>query len=312
MTKRMLITGITGFIGKNLAIKYLEKGYEVFGNTFADDEPPLQKKSIHLQYCDIRNESQVDDLIGFSKPELIFHMSAQPYPLQSWLDPKNTMDTNINGTINLFSAIRKKNLDPKIVVACSSAEYGMTAFNSDTPLDENDKLLPIHPYGLSKVAQDIISYQYFKKYNMKILRARIFNTIGPGKKGDFVGDVSIQINKIKKGLQDPIIKVGNLTTKRDFTDVRDQASALIALIDSGKVGEVYNVCSGKAVSMRDVLEKMIQLSGIKIKVEVESERVRAIDEPIIIGDPRKIKKDCSWTQKYDIETTLQQSIDFWN
>lgn len=312
MAGRVLITGITGFVGGTLAQKYLDEGYEVFGNTFARDEPLPRDKAIHLQYCDIRNESQVEDLVRFSKPDLIFHMAAQPYPLESWLDPTNTIDTNVNGTIHLFSALMKEKLDPTIVVACSSAEYGMTVFNLNRPLKEEDPLLPVHPYGLSKVCQDILSYQYFTRYNMKILRARIFNTIGPGKKGDFVGDMSEQIARIKRGQQEPIVKVGNLTPKRDLTDVRDQASALISLANSGKIGEAYNVCSGNAIQIGEVLERMIKLSGIQIQVKVEQERVRPVDEPVITGDPTKIKKDCSWKQNYDIDTTLKDSIDFWN
>lgn len=312
-TKNVLITGITGFIGTYIAEKYLSEGNHVYGNLFARDElPPPKNKLLHLYYCDIRNERQIRKLVHVSQPDIVIHLAAQSYPIKSWQDPKYTMDTNVNGTLNLFSAVLKEKLDPIILVACSSAEYGYTAFKTKRPLKENDQLLPVHPYGLSKVCQDLLSQQYFVNYGMKILRARIFNTIGPGKKNDFLGDVSIQIAKIRKGKQKPIVKVGNLDTRRDMTDVRDQISALSALIKSGKLGEVYNICSGKSVKMRDLLHNMILMVESKIKIQVDPNKVRLVDEPIIVGDPSKIRKDCHWKPAYSMKNTLKDSVDFWN
>ena len=314
MTKqKILITGLTGFIGRHLAKKYLEEGNLVFGNTYDSQDPlPKKHKLLKLMKCDVKKFSQVQKLVKKSKPDLIFHLAAQPYPWKSWQDPKDTFDTNVNGTLNLFSAIMKEKLDPKILIACSSAEYGHTAFKKKSSLKETDPLLPVHPYGLSKVGQDLISYQYYTEYGLKVIRARIFNTIGPGKKNDFVGDVSQQISKIRSGLQKPIIKVGNLHPKRDVTDVRDQVLALDSLIKNGKVGEVYNVCSGRSVSIEEILNLMLPFAGKKVKIKVEKKLVRKVDEPLILGNPSKIKKDCFWKEQFSLKTTLRDSINYWD
>jgi len=312
MSLNVLITGITGFMGKFLAEKYLENDHIVYGNTFDETEtPPKDHLNLHLLPCDIRKEVEVKRLVNESKPDIIFHLAAQSYPTKSWEDPINTLETNVNGTIHLFSAIMEKNLDPKVLVACSSAEYGHTAINENRSLQEKDPLLPVHPYGLSKVNQDLISEQYFKKYGIKVYRARIFNTIGPGKKDDFVGDISKQISEIKKGGKQRVIKVGNLETKRDMTDVRDQISALIALVENGIAGEAYNVCSGVSYQMKELLKKMITYSGMEIKYEKDLKKIRKIDEPLILGDPSKIREKCYWNQEYSIEKTLQDAINFW-
>ncbi len=312
MSLNILITGITGFMGKFLTERYLKNGHVVYGNTYDETEiPPKNHPNLHLFPCDIRKELEVEGLVHESNPDIIFHLAAQSYPTKSWEDPITTLETNVNGTIHLFSSIMKKNLDPKVLVACSSAEYGHTAINENRSLREEDPLLPVHPYGLSKVNQDLISEQYFKKYGIKVYRARIFNTIGPGKKDDFVGDVSKQISEIKKSGKQAIIKVGNLETKRDMTDVRDQISALIALVENGTEGEAYNVCSGTSYQMGELLKKMITYSGLEIKFEKDPNKIRKIDEPLILGDPSKIREKCSWNQVYSIEKTLQDAINFW-
>lgn len=312
VSKNVLITGITGFLGKLLAEKFLGEGENVYGSVFDRTErPPKVKGTLHLIPCDIRIASQVKNLIKLSKPDIIFHMAGQPFPMKSWEDPVTTFNTNVNGTLHLFSSIIKENLDPKILVACSSAEYGQTTFKLNRPLLEEDPLLPLHPYGLSKVCQDLISYQFYRNYKIKVIRARIFNTIGPGRVHDFIGDVSKQIADIKKGLQKPIVKVGNLETKRDMTDVRDQIFALTALMEHGRAGEAYNVCSGIGTKMEDLLKKMIKMAGKKVKVQKDPKKARLIDEPSIVGDPSKIRNECYWERKYTIENTLEDCVNYW-
>ena len=310
---RILITGITGFMGKYLTKMLLEKNHQVYGNIFDRDEsPPDANESLHLKFCDVRIKDQVTELINESKPNFIYHLAAQSLPMKSWKDPKETMDTNFSGTINLFNSILEQKLEPKILVACSSAEYGFTAITKNRALNEEDPLEPVHPYGLSKVCQDMISKQYFLNYGMKVIRARIFNTIGPGKKNDFVGDVSMQISKILKNKQDPTIQIGNLETERDISDVRDQIKALTSLLENGVPGEVYNVCSGRVVKMKELLDKMIAISGKDIKINKDPKKIRKIDEPLILGDPSKIRKECSWNEEITIDKTLTDSINFWN
>ena len=312
MSKNVLITGITGFMGKFLAEEYLKDGFTVYGSTFDKTETsPKPRNALHLVPCDIRKKDEVRNLVANSNPDIVFHLAAQSNPVKSWNDPVYTMETNFNGTINLFSELIDSKLDPKILVACSSAEYGYTAIKENRPLNENDPLLPVHPYGLSKVCQDLISHQYFENYGIKVIRARIFNTIGPGKKDDIVGDVSQQIAEIIRKRKDPVVKVGNLDTERDMTDVRDQISALIALVKTGKVGDVYNVCSGKSVQMRSLVKNMIENSGKKIEIEIDKSKLRVIDEPLIIGNHDKLSRDCSWEQRYDIDVTLKDSVNFW-
>ncbi len=306
-----LITGITGFLGNEIS-KFLAANRQggIYGTYFVTSElRTAYKDKVAMLPCDIKDKGQVDNAVKTASPKAIFHMAAQTYLMPSWADPIGTYATNTNGTVNLFEAARHSGLDPVVVVACSSGEYGDS--NKGVPLKETDLFLPISPYGVSKVIQDLIAYQYFRNYGVKTIRARIFNTIGPRKTKDFVEETCRQIINIERGLQKPVIKVGNIETKRDLTDARDTVRGLVMLSEKGRPGEAYNVCSGRAVKISWLLDTLLSYAKVKIDVEVDKSRIRPGDESIILGDNTRIKSEIGWEPTIDLKTTLKDALDYW-
>jgi GDP-4-dehydro-6-deoxy-D-mannose reductase len=311
--KKAIITGINGFIGSWLAEELLAKGIEVTGTV-------LNKSNLHninhikerleLIFCDIRNKNIVERAIKKVSPELIFHLAAQSFPTVSWQEPIETIETNVIGTVNVFEAVRKLNIEPKILVACSSAEYGLVK-PKEVPVKENHSLLPLHPYGVSKVAQDLLAYQYFKNFNISVIRARIFNTTGPRKVNDVCSDFAKQIAEIESGRRPQKMLVGNLNTRRDFIDVRDVVHAFWLLLEKGRYGDAYNICSSKAYLIKDILDKLLSYSEKEINIEIDRRKLRPSDEPIIMGDNTKLRKDCGWKPKISIDKTLKDILEYW-
>lgn len=242
----VLVTGAGGMVGSHLCEYYLSKGVNIVGTYY---KPTIDineiRNKVNMLECDVRDFDTLATIIGKYKPRKIFHLAAQSFPTVSWEKPQETMDINVIGTINVFEAIksiRKNyiNYDPIVIVACSSAEYGASLKPDNVPIKEETPLLPLHPYGVSKVAQDLLSYQYFLNDKIKAIRARIFNTTGPRKINDVVSDFTRRAVEIEVGLSDKM-RVGNLETKRAIIDVRDLISALDLLSEKGKYGEVYNI-----------------------------------------------------------------------
>jgi GDP-D-mannose dehydratase len=330
---------MTGFIGSKLAEFLLSKDIEVTGTVWDDSElknVETVKDKVRIVNCDIRDEERVLQIISDEKPDRIFHLAAQSFPTVSWdepkrtLDtnvlgtshvfeasfptvswdePKRTLDTNVLGTSHVFEAVRKCKLDCVVVVACSSAEYGFVTEN-EVPVSESHILLPLHPYGVSKVAQDLLAYQYHQNFAIKAVRARIFNTTGPRKTNDVCSDFTNKIVEIEKGKISKML-VGNLEPKRDITDVVDVVNALYLLSEKGNMGEAYNICSSKAYQIKDILNMAISLSKVDIQFHVDQNKLRPTDEPIIMGDNTKIKEDCGWAPKMQMEETLGRMLDYW-
>ncbi|MEE9151750.1 MAG: GDP-mannose 4,6-dehydratase [Thermoplasmata archaeon] len=307
-----LITGMTGFIGSHLAEFLLKKELEVAGTVW--DKTELKnveaiKDKIRILDCDIRDSARVMKIIEEVKPVVIYHLAAQSFPTVSWDEPARTLDTNVLGTAHVFEAVRKLNLDTIVLVACSSAEYGFVT-ESEVPVKESHVLLPLHPYGVSKVAQDLLAYQYYKNFGIKTVRARIFNTTGPRKTNDVCSDFTNRIVRIEKGLDSEML-VGNLEAKRDITDVEDVVNALWLLCEKGELGEVYNVCSSRAYRIKDILNMAIDLSKLDMEPQVDPNKLRPTDEPIIMGDNTKIREKCGWIPKMNMEETLGRMLDYW-
>lgn len=308
-----LITGINGFIGSYLAEHLLAKGMSIHGTvhdlTRIENIAHLKNK-ITLSKCDVRDRVTVKRVIRKSVPDFVFHLAAQSRPDISWKNPRETMETNVMGTVNIFEPIRELKLDPKILVACSSAEYGFIAENEGS-IKEDHQLLPLSPYGISKVAQDLLAYQYFKNFGLRTIRVRIFGTTGPRKVGDVCSDFAGQIAEIEHGKRKPIMYVGNLEARRDLTDVRDMVEAFWLLGKKGKIGDVYNACSSKAYRIGYILNRFLDMSEVDIEVKVDPKKLRPSDEPIIVGDNSKIRKDCGWGPKIPIEKTLEDTLNYW-
>lgn len=312
---RVLITGITGFAGSHLAELCLsKKDVELYGmirwRSRMENIEHIQDR-IRLLECDLRDASSTRDVIEEVRPGLIFHLAAQSFVPTSWKAPSESLQTNIIGQLNIFEAVRKLGLDCRIQIACSSEEYGMV-YPDEVPIKESNPLRPLSPYGVSKVGQDMLGYQYFMSFGMKIVRTRGFNHTGPRRAPVFVcSDFARQIIDIEKGLKQPVMEVGNLDAKRDFTDVRDMVRAYWLSLEKGTPGSVYNICTGRSYSIREILGKLVEISGVRVDVRTDKGRLRPSDVPLLEGDNSAFRKDTGWEPVIPMEKTLADLLDFW-
>lgn len=312
---RILITGITGFVGSHLA-EYLlsKKGIAVHGiERWRSKEDNVQqiKDKIKLHYCDIRDASSVHEVIRKVKPDRIFHLAAQSFVPSSWSAPAETLTTNIIGELNIFEAVRELRLNPRIQIAGSSEEYGVV-LEKELPIKETNPLRPLSPYGVSKVGQDLLGYQYYRSYGLHIVRTRAFNHTGPRRGEVFVtSNFAKQIALIEKGKQEPVIWIGNLTPRRDFTDVRDVVRAYWLALEKGKKGEVYNICSGKDYSVQQVLTMLLGLTRVKPKIKQDPKRMRPSDVMRLLGDNTKFRRLTGWKPEIPFRKTLEDLLNYW-
>lgn len=312
--ERIWITGACGFMGQHLTDILIGQGYEVLSTVFKErattDINKLNKKA-RIEECDIRNEKVVNYLVQDFHPSKIFHLAAQSYPTVSWIEPQFTLETNVIGTTNIFEAIKKYAPDCKILNAGSSAEYGFVGAE-EVPIKEDHSLNPLHPYGVSKLAQEKLAYQYWKNFGVKSVTMRIFNTTGPKKIGDVCSDFTRKLIEMEKGKRlEKILPVGNLTTKRAITDVRDTLNGFCLALDKGNPGDVYNLSGEKVYSMKEIVDYLKPMVGFDFEVKQEPKLMRPTDEPVIYGDSFKFKRDTGWRQEIPLDKTLKDMLNYW-
>jgi len=313
---RALITGITGFAGSHLA-EYLlaeQPDVEVYGThrwrSRMDNVEHLRSK-VKLLEADLRDYTSMHAALERSRPDVIFHLAAQSFVPSSWTAPNETLTTNVSGQTNLFEAVRALRLDPVIQIACSSEQYGLV-LPGETPIKETNPLRPLSPYAVSKVAQDYLGYQYFQSYGLKVVRTRGFNHTGPRRGHVFVtSNFCSQVAAIELGLQEPVIRVGNIDAIRDFTDVRDMVRAYWLAVTRAKPGEVYNIATGSGIAIREMLQRLIALGNVEVTIETDPERLRPSDVEILIGDASKFKADTGWEPRIPFDQTLRDLLDYW-
>lgn len=311
---RCLITGITGFAGSHLAENLLSRGVIVYG-TFRwrsrlDNVRHLLNR-VNLIECDLKDRSSVDRVIESVQPDRIYHLAAQSFVPTSWNAPAETFTINVVGQINLLEAVRRLELTTRIQIACSSEEYGLV-HEDEIPIGEDNPLRPLSPYAVSKVAQDLLGFQYHRSYGLFVVRTRAFNHTGPRRGEVFVtSNLSRQVAEIEAGLREPVLRVGNLDARRDFTDVRDVVNAYWLALESGEPGEVYNICSGRAYSIREVVEILKDLSRVSFSVEQDPDRLRPSDVPVLLGDAGRFKACTRWEPQIKFETTLADLLAYW-
>ncbi len=313
---RVLITGITGFAGSHLADYLLaeQPEVEVFGTrrwrSRMENVEHLEGR-IELAETDLRDAVSVHATLARLRPDVIFHLAAQSFVPTSWRAPSETLTTNIIGQTNIFEAVRELELDPVIQLACSSEQYGLVK-PDEVPIRESNPLRPLSPYAVSKVAQDLLGYQYFKSYGVKAVRTRGFNHTGPRRGDVFVtSNFAKQVASIEAGLQEPVIRVGNLDAVRDFTDVRDMVRAYWLAATKGRPGEAYNIASGQGITIRQVLGRLLKLARVEVKTELDENRLRPSDVEVLVGDYSKFRADTGWQPAIPFEKTLQDLLDFW-
>lgn len=312
---KILITGITGFVGSHLADYLLTKdNVKIYGTVrWRSNTENIEniKDKLILYECDIRDATSVRNVIEKVKPDRIFHLAAQSYVVTSWHAPHEALATNILGEVNIFETIRELKTNPFILIAGSSEEYGLVSEN-ELPIKETAPLNPLSPYAVSKVGQDLLGYQYYKSYGLNIIRTRAFNHSGPRRGEVFVcSNFAKQIALIEKGKQEPIIYVGNLKAKRDFTDVRDIVRAYWLALEKCKPGEVYNICSGRARSIKEVLDILLGFTKVKIKIKQDPKRLRPSDVPVLQGDSSRFRKATGWKPEIPFEKTMEDLLNYW-
>ena len=310
---KALIIGAGGFVGGYLISELCLRGWEVTATKLPNEKITIHcggEPSYDTADLDILDEKAVKELLEKCRPDVIFHLAAQSSVSLSWKKPALTVDINIKGSIDLLEAVRAAGLSPKILFIGSGEEYGYAA-NRPEPVDESVIPQPANIYAITKLTQNMIGELYCKAYGMDIISVRAFNHIGPGQLPRFVvADFCKQAAEITCGKREPVIKVGNLSAKRDFTDVRDIVRAYAELALKGRAGETYNVGSGNAVSIQSVLEKIIRLTGMEITVETDPEKLRPVDVPFIEPDISKLKADTGWEPSIPMETSLSRVMEY--
>jgi len=312
----ILITGITGFAGSHLAEYILahHPGVKVHGfvrwRSRMDNILGILDR-VELHEADLKDIISLKKALARIKPDWIFHLAAQSFVPASWKLPAETFAINAVGQIHLFEAVLDLKLNPKIQVAGSSEEYGRV-YPDEIPMKETNPLRPLSPYAVSKVAQDLLAYQYFQSYGLPAVRTRGFNHTGPRRGEVFVtSNFARQIAEIEKGKKEPILHVGNLEARRDFSDVRDIVRAYWLAAEKGDPGDVYNIGSGRALSMREMLDMLLALGKVKVKIEVDPERLRPSDVPILLSDSSKFMSLTGWEPRIPLERTFRDLLDYW-
>ena len=311
---KVLITGITGFVGSHLSEYLLKEENEIYGvfrwRSKLENIRHIQNK-INLLYGDIRDGYSLQKIFRDVQPDICFHLAAQSFVLESWNSPLETLSTNILGTINVLEAIRLTCPQCKVVVAGSSEEYGLVS-PLEIPIKETNPLRPMSPYGVSKVATDNLGILYNMSYKLKVVVTRGFNHTGPRRGEVFAtSNFAKQIADIEEGLKEPIIHVGNLEALRDWTDVRDMVKAYWLAATKCLPGGIYNICSGKAMRVGDMLEILLSMTSVKITIEKDEARMRPSDVPILLGDYSKFKEETGWKPKIPFRKTLRDLLDYW-
>lgn len=312
---RALVTGASGFAGSHLCEHLLaQPGWEVYAVCLAgystENLNPVRER-ITILSGDLLDSQWSSQVIAEVRPEAIFHLAALSSPQASFVDPWGTLSNNIAVQINLFQAIRQAGLDPTVLIVGSGEEYGMIQ-PEDVPVDEDTPLRPANPYAVSKVTQDFLALQYHISYRLRAVRLRPFNHIGPRQALGFVtSDFAHQIAEIEAGRRPPVVRVGNLSARRDFTDVRDMVRAYFLAATRGEPGAVYNIGSDTAHSIDHILRTLLHLSTVEIRVETDPERLRPSDVPILVCDSSRFRRRTGWAPRIPLEQSLQDILDYW-
>jgi len=310
---RALVTGAGGFVGGHLCAYLLaHTDWELLGTVYPGPvEDPRPDPRLRLVRADLRPPQEVMDLIAPFAPDVVFHLAAQSVPSASLADPWETLENNIHAQLNVLEAVRRLDRPARVLVIGSNEEYGRSR-PEDLPLTEESPLRPTNPYAVSKVAQDLMGLQYHLAYGVEAVRLRPFNHTGPRQSPRFVVPAfAAQIARIERGLQRPVMQVGNLDVSRDFTDVRDIVRAYYLAAVEGEPGEVYNLASGRPRSVRRLLEGLLALSEVQVRVEVDPDRYRPADVPVVYGSASKFHRLTGWEPEIPFDQTLRDVLGYW-
>lgn len=304
---RVLITGVGGFVGSHMAEHCLRQGCQVWGVHRGTAElSSLLAAKIQLVQGDLRDSAFFRRLVDQVRPHFVFHLAGWVSVPDAWKDPFALLSNNAQIDVNVLEALRDS--QARLLLPCSSEEYGGSA--GDNALDESTPLAPRNPYALSKVNQDMLGEQYARAYGMYIVRTRAFNHFGPRlAPGSALANFARQLARIERGEQEPVVKVGNLAARRDYTDVRDIVRAYWLALQGGcQAGEVYNVGSDQCRSMGELLDLLLSLSSVAVKIEVDPARMRPLDTPVMRGNSQRFRAATGWAPLIEIRTSLQDML----
>jgi len=307
---KIFITGITGFVGTHLVRELSSMRGEVFGTAYPKKPEDWNAcDAENVCFLDIRKEPDLSALVAKILPDWVFHLAAISNVKHSWAKRKETLEINLTGTFNLFEALRKHAPHARTLYVSSSDVYGVVSPVTKA-LSEQDAVDPVNPYALTKIGGEILCRFYSQIEGLDIVVVRPFSHTGPGQSSDFVcSDWAFQIAQIEKKNQNPKIKVGNIDVQRDFLDVRDVVNAYILLMEKGEKGEIYNISSGDAISLREILTILLSFSAEAIEVEVDPERKRKRDIPLLVGDSQKVRRISSWEPKIPLSQSLHELLE---
>ena len=310
---RALVTGLNGFAGSHLADFLLAQGnIQIFGGVFGncDNIIHLDKRVTFIE-GDLRDLDFARALLAQAQPERIYHLAGQAFAPVSWRDPWGTIEVNLRAEVNVLHAAAQAKSTARILVIGSFDEYGRVD-TRHLPVTEDTPMHPDSPYAVSKIAQDFLGLQYFQSHHLHVVRVRPSNHIGPRQSEQFVtSNFAKQIAEVESGVREPVLYVGNLDAQRDFTDVREMARAYYLALEHGVPGEVYNIGSGRAVSIKQVLDLMLEQSRVAIRVEQDPTRLRPSDTPIMYVDSTKFRAQTGWEPRVLLEQSLRDILDYW-
>ncbi len=307
---RALITGADGFVGQWLTRELLDAGDSVFGGARARRMPlhtlgEFRAAAVTWRQIDLSDEASLISAVRDARPDAVYHLAAQSSVPASIADPADTLEVNLMGTLRLLEACRREAPDAAVVVVGSADAYGEVD-PASMPLRESAPLRPGNPYAASKAAAEVATLQYARCGWVRALATRSFNHTGPGQTDAFAAPAfAHQIAAIARGDQKPILRVGNLMARRDFLDVRDVAKAYRALALRGGPCKVYNVCSGAAVSMREIVDMLLDIAGVNVTIEEDPAKMRPSDTPLLVGDATALRSDTGWKPAIPLERTLR-------
>jgi GDP-4-dehydro-6-deoxy-D-mannose reductase len=307
---KVLVTGAAGFVAGHLFdfLRREQPSLELVGVVRPGRR--WARAGVAVREADLEDPRATDLLFDYERPDRIVHLAGQSSVHRSWEDPAGTLRANVQGLLNLLEAVRRRGLSPRVLVVGSAEEYGH-AEARDLPLKEDAPLRPLSPYAVSKVAQGFLALQYVLSHGLPVIRTRTFQHTGPGRGESFAeSSFARQIVDIERG-RSPVLSVGNLESVRDFSDVRDVVRAYWALLEHGRPGEVYNVCSGRGVRMRDVLETLLAVAGVAAEIRTDPTRLRPSDVPALVGDPTRLRDDTGWQPMIPLERSLSDLLAQW-
>ena len=324
LTRKALITGITGMVGSHLADYLIDNtDWDIYGmyrwrspldNINNLIEKANKKDRVHLVYGDLRDTTSIRNVVKDVRPDYVFHLAAQSFPKTSFTSPEDTLDTNIQGTTRLLESIKEYKNDA-IVHVCSSSEVFGRVSREKLPINEECTFHPASPYAISKVGTDLIGRFYAEAYHMMVMTTRMFTHTGP-RRGDVFAESTFakQIAMIEQGIIDPVVKVGNLDSLRTIADVRDAVRAYHMLVTINPIkGSYYNIGGSESLTIREVLDFLISKSTFKQKIDiiVEKERIREIDADLQVPDTSKFTSHTGWKPEIGYKTTLTDLLDYW-